>query len=87
MSEKTTDYIEIHQGIDAEWRWRMKAPNHEIIAVSGEGYTNRTHAVEMALRVSHDVIPVFNEDGDLLDADAETWTPVPEVVDEDGAPL
>ena len=28
-----------------EWRWRMQADNHEIIATSGEGYRNKQDCV------------------------------------------
>jgi uncharacterized protein YegP (UPF0339 family) len=33
------------------WRWRLIANNGNIIATSGEGYTDRDHAEWMALRV------------------------------------
>jgi uncharacterized protein YegP (UPF0339 family) len=32
--------IEIYRDKAAEWRWRAKASNGAIIAVSGEGYIN-----------------------------------------------
>lgn len=34
----------------SEWRWRLKAANGQIIAVSGEGYKNKSdclHAIEL----------------------------------------
>lgn len=42
-----------------EWRWRLKAANHEIIA-SGEGYTNKVdciHAVDL-LKSTTNATPV-----------------------------
>ena len=34
-------YYQIYQGSAGEWRWRLRAANHQIIA-SGEGYHNKT---------------------------------------------
>lgn len=28
-----------------QWRWRLKAPNGRIVAVSGEGYANKRDAI------------------------------------------
>lgn len=42
--------IEIFRDAGAEWRWRRKAGNGEIVADSAEGYTERHSAVEAALR-------------------------------------
>ncbi len=42
-------YFEIYKDAKGEYRWRLKAANHEIIA-QGEGYTsiaNRQHAVDL----------------------------------------
>jgi hypothetical protein len=84
------DYIEMFQDVDAEWRWRMKAGNHEPIAGSLEGYGDFGWAVRMAHRVGKGV-PVFYEgqrlaeDGSVLYEVADA--PAEEIVDEDGAPL
>ena len=32
-------YFEKYQDARKEWRWRLKAANHEIIGVASEGYT------------------------------------------------
>ena len=32
---------ETYRDAATEWRWRLRAANHQIIAVSGEGYKNR----------------------------------------------
>jgi len=31
--------FEVYEDAAGEWRWRLKAANNQIIAVSGEGYT------------------------------------------------
>jgi hypothetical protein len=36
------------RGRARDWRWRIVAANGHIVAVSGEGYRNRAHAVRMA---------------------------------------
>lgn len=33
--------FEIYQDAADEWRWRLKAPNGNIIATSGEGYNSK----------------------------------------------
>ena len=33
--------FEVYQDNAGEWRWRFKAPSGEIMADSGEGYTNK----------------------------------------------
>ena len=37
-------YFELYKDKAGEYRWRLKAPNHEIIADSGEGYTEKRGA-------------------------------------------
>jgi len=45
---------EVYQDDADEWRWRMRAANGEVVAVSGEGYTKREHAESMAARIRLD---------------------------------
>ena len=48
-------YFEIYQDRALQWRWRLKAANHEIIA-QGEGYHNRSdceHAVKLVKQSSN----------------------------------
>ena len=33
-------YYQYYQDSRMEWRWRLRAANHEIIAVSSEGYSS-----------------------------------------------
>ena len=40
----------IYQDNADEWRWRLRAANNKIIAVSGEGYVNKSdcrHAINL----------------------------------------
>ena len=41
---------EVYRDVGSQWRWRLLAANHEIIAVSSEGYVNRSgclHAIRL----------------------------------------
>lgn len=38
---------ETYQDAAGEWRWRVRERNGQIVAVSGEGYVNRSHAEAM----------------------------------------
>lgn len=43
-------YFEVYQDKAKEWRWRLKAANHQPIASSGEGYAQKAsclHAIEL----------------------------------------
>ena len=45
-------YFQIYQGNGNEWRWRLKAANHEPIANGGEGYINKNdclHAIGLLM--------------------------------------
>ena len=42
--------FEIYKDKNGEWRWHLKAANHEKIATSGEGYKNKAdalHAIDL----------------------------------------
>jgi uncharacterized protein len=45
----------VYRDAQGLWRWRLVAANGDITATSGEGYTHRQHALEMATRMSADV--------------------------------
>lgn len=51
------DYTEVYEDQAGEWRWRRKAGNHEIIAVSGEGFASRSNAERSAARAFAAVTP------------------------------
>ena len=43
-------YFEMYRDARGEWRWRLKAANHEQIAASSEGYINKSdclHSIEL----------------------------------------
>lgn len=58
------DVVRVFQDDAGEWRWQWKAGNGEIIAVSGEGYENKQHALGMAGRVSSGLATVEVDDGE-----------------------
>lgn len=45
------DYTELYEDKAGEYRWRRKAGNHEIIAVSGESFYSKASASRSAKRV------------------------------------
>jgi len=47
------DTVTVFKDAANEWRWRRVAGNHEIIAVSGEGYENKGDCVAMAEQFTH----------------------------------
>jgi uncharacterized protein YegP (UPF0339 family) len=47
--------VSVYKDAAGEWRWRGIAGNNEVVATSGEGYTEHGHAVEMAERIFPDV--------------------------------
>ena len=52
--------FELYQSDNKEWRWRLKAENHRIIAV-GEGYKNRDdalHAIALIKEGAPDAVVV-----------------------------
>ena len=49
--------FEIYQDKGNEWRWRLKADNHEVIADSNEGYKEKRSAengIELVKRLASD---------------------------------
>ncbi|MDT3434096.1 DUF1508 domain-containing protein [Haloarcula sp. 1CSR25-25] len=45
------DGIEVYEDKGNEWRWRLRAANGELVADSGEGYTNRSKAMDAVERL------------------------------------
>jgi uncharacterized protein YegP (UPF0339 family) len=58
----TAHYVEVYRAADG-YRWRRRAGNHEIVAESGEAYTEHTYALEMATSLNPGVPLVDLEDG------------------------
>jgi hypothetical protein len=42
---------ELYPDTRRDWRWRLRARNGRIVAVSGEGYRKRSHARRMLVRL------------------------------------
>ena len=43
-------YFEMYRDARGVWRWRLKASNHEVIAVSSEGYASKqscSHSIDL----------------------------------------
>jgi len=47
-----TDRVVVYRRADGDWGWKLLARNNRIIATSGEGYTRRTQARKIAVRVT-----------------------------------
>lgn len=62
--------IEIYQDKKNEWRWRLKAANHKIVAESGEGYKKR-QGLEKNLNLVRDIMEIVSVDDQRGDDDAE----------------
>ncbi len=56
--------FELFQGVDAEWRWRLRHRNGNIIADSGEGYSSRSGIDEAVGRIE-----ALAGDADILEYD------------------
>lgn len=48
------DYTEVEQDKAGKWRWHRKAPNHAVIATSGESFDSHRNAQQAADRVFPD---------------------------------
>ena len=55
-------YFRIYKDNAGEWRWTLKAANHETVAVSSEGYTTQ-HACEHSINLvkSAHAAPVYGQ--------------------------
>jgi len=56
------DGFEVYEDRGEEWRWRLRADNGELVADSGEGYANRSKAMDAVERVQS-----YAADADLLE--------------------
>lgn len=54
MAAVVVKFAEVYKDANGEWRFRLKAGNHEIIA-EGESYKNRVDAASAALALAPDV--------------------------------
>ena len=39
-------YFLVYKDEKAEWRWRLRAKNHKVLADSGEGYKSRVYCLK-----------------------------------------
>ena len=54
-------YFQKYQDASDEWRWRLRAGNHEIIAVSSESYTTEyacNHSINL-VKSTNENTPVY----------------------------
>lgn len=67
MSESAETSFEVYEDESGQWRWRLKAGNHEIVA-SSESYTEKASAIRavgsMKRWVENAVVEVAEEDAD-----------------------
>lgn len=56
-----TDHIETFKGADGDYYWRVRAANHEITAVGGEGFKTKRAAQEGATRAAGQLPTVYRE--------------------------
>lgn len=55
--------VEIYKDNKKEYRWRITAPNGNIVADSAEGYKNKSDCMEMAQKIfSGDILIRVNID-------------------------
>lgn len=47
--------FQLYQDAAREWRWRLRAKNHRIIATSGEGYQKKTDCIDAIARLKYGV--------------------------------
>lgn len=52
--------LEIYRDSSKDWRWRLKAKNHKVIAISGEGYRRRA-GLDKSLNLIKQIIEVVEE--------------------------
>lgn len=74
--------VSIGKDVRGEWRWKLVSPNGRSIAVSGEGYKKRKHALEMVGLIldleSENVTIEFNDSRFVVPGEA---TPPPVIDD------
>ncbi|WP_324760317.1 YegP family protein [Haloarcula montana] len=74
----TDDGFEVYEDNAGKWRWRLEAANGEIIADSGQGYSNRSKAMDGLERVQNyaadaALLPVGSTVFELFADAADEW--------------
>ena len=52
---RSNDKVRVFRDRRGEWRWTRRAANNKIISTSGEGYRNKSYAIEIANSLNADV--------------------------------
>lgn len=60
MAKRRLPYFEVYKDKAGEWRWRLKAANHEILA-SGEGYSSRSKCIDGIVTMGRAIIDIIKE--------------------------
>ncbi len=66
MSETYPVTVTVYQDASGDWRWRAQAGNNKVVATSGEGYRNESHARAMAARLFPHATKVTQLSGDTI---------------------
>ncbi|WP_284011053.1 YegP family protein [Haloarcula pelagica] len=72
------DGFEVYEDTAGKWRWRLRAENGEIVADSGQGYSNRSKAMDGLERVQNyaadaGLLPVGSTVFELFADKADEW--------------
>ena len=54
--------VQVYEGGDGFWYWRLKAVNGEIISDSAEGYRHKGYAITMAEKLNPNAELVVEDD-------------------------
>lgn len=65
MGEKY--FFRLYKDRAGGWRWRLKSANGQIVADSGESYSQRSNAIRALRMIREQVIPA------LIEPDSEAW--------------
>lgn len=54
--------VTVYRDDAGEWRWHAKSGNGEIVSESGEGYTEKGHAIDAAKKFGPKNAVIFTDD-------------------------
>lgn len=66
MDEQRMPKCEVYEDRRGEWRWRVIAPNSQVVATSGEGYASEQGAMHAAFRL-RDYVLSTNSDNWIME--------------------
>lgn len=64
MSGEERAHLEVYEGRDGEWYWRLRAANGEPVA-SGEGYVSKAGALEGIRATAHALVEALDLASDV----------------------